>query len=361
MANQYCKFLSNGLRLQSDFGRIKAMPCCVYPHQVYLDEERFDNVFESYYDIDTCIYCNHYATDESLTLREFSKTRVKGNPDNGKIAYIELSIDNDCNAACLSCTDSFSSTWVSQNKKFNIKTEHDYPDPQDNEKVIAQIFNKFDLSELQHIRFFGGEPLRSTTTELFLEKVVQLSDASNIEIHFSTNSSMLPTSNTIKLLEQFKSVEFGLSIDGIGKQNDYLRYPLRWEVIENTIDQLKALNLNSSFEVNCTVNVFNAYYCDRIVEWADERFKDIKFGRVNFGICFGDLHIASMPPELRELIINKYIDNPKFKQLIDVITSSGYAAHMRNRTMSYVDKWDHFRKLSWSDVFPEMIPYYQIA
>ena len=359
MSNQYCKFLTNGMRLQSEYGRLRAQPCCVHPDMTYLDEDKFDERMKRFHDLDLCLYCDGHGTDSVNVLREFSKQRVTGDIPNGKVAYLELAIDNDCNAACLSCNEIFSSTWIAQNKKFKIKSEHDYPDPQDNQAVIAQIFDKLDLSELQQVRFFGGEPFRSGTTELFLEKLTNSMDVSKIEVYFTTNASLEPNNHMVEMIKKFKFVQVGFSIDGYGEQNDYLRYPLTWKFIEEAIDQFKSIKIDSRFEVNFTVNGLNAYYADRVVDWAQEKFRNTNFDRVNFSVAFGIMNPSTICDELKDAINIKFADDPRFKQLLDVVNQWQYSPENTASFVKYLTKWDQFRKNSWTDTFPEMIPYYQ--
>jgi organic radical activating enzyme len=352
MANSFCKYLSNGLRVQSDWGKLMVNPCClVRTPMVYLTDPQFDQKMDKFHNALDCQDCRH----ENYHMRDRATSEISGDPKNGVISFLELSIDIDCNAACLSCTDSFSSAWVSQNKKFKIKTVDDYPDPQDDIAVVNDLFEKFDLSQLQKVSFMGGEPFRAKTTELFLTKLIDLYPTSNTDLLFTTNASIKPSQNLILLMSKFKSVSVIFSIDGTGEKFEYLRYPLSWSKVCNTIEYFKTLDIDR-FSITYTLNPFNIYYYNELVDWANTTFKDDKrmigTGPVPAG---GIIGLQTLPAQYKEVLLEKYTN---YKRLTQIILSLPVSNTTNQQMMNYISQMDNFRNLSWKDTFPEIVHYF---
>jgi MoaA/NifB/PqqE/SkfB family radical SAM enzyme len=352
MANTFCRYLSNGMRIQTYYNKQAALPCCMYGEpSVHLDDPKFNEKFSVINQRTNCFYCAH----EKNSLRKQSFKEVQGDPPAGKIAYLELSVDMTCNAACLSCDDHFSSTWVAQMKKFKLKTEDDYPDFQKPEEIVEQLFNTIDFSYLQHLKFFGGEPFYADTTELFPAKFIEQYDSTQVVLSFVTNGSVRPSEHIQELIRKFKSVNISLSIDGVGEKFNYLRYPLKWEKVLDTIRYMQSLNIDR-FIVSCTTSALNVNYCDEIISWADEFFKgDHRFHSVSFSICNGDLSLVAMTEELKQVVVRKYSEH---RQLLEMLEPFPCIEDETKRMLNYVNKIDSLRNLSWKKTFPELTEYF---
>ena len=352
MANSFCKYLSNGLRVQSDWGKLMVNPCCLVPTpMVYLTDPLFDQKMNNFHTASAC----HGCQSENYHMRDRATIDIDGAPENGVISFLELSIDIDCNAACLSCGDFFSSTWVAQNKKFKIKTVDDYPDPQDPDNVVNQLFETFDLSQLQKVSFMGGEPFRAKTTELFLNRLTESYPTSNIKLLFTTNASIRPTPDLISLIAKFKSVSVIFSLDGVDKRFEYLRYPLSWDKVCDTIAYFKTLNI-LEFGITYTINPFNIYYCDEILNWSDKFFKnDPQFFKVGFVPASGTLGLGPLPLEYKQVLLEKYSTHPRLHKMLTTLPTNN--VNYQN-LLTYINQMDNFRNLSWKDTFPEIVHFF---
>jgi MoaA/NifB/PqqE/SkfB family radical SAM enzyme len=262
--------------------------------------------------------------------------------------YAELSIDNRCNAACLSCSDSFSTMWEEQNKKFNIKTKDDYPDAQNDQVVVEQLFEKFNFDYLKELNFLGGEPLISKTTVLFLQKLIQKNISKNINVLFTTNGSISISQEFKEILEQFKSVNFSFSIDDIEERFQYLRYPLKWNKILNTLESVRALK-SSNISINTTVNCLNIFYLEQIQSWIETHFskENIEW---HTPLCSGVMALDALPLDAIEYLktkINRFnIPNSSNERAITAF-------------VDYLKFWDDKRKLNWVETFPVSAQYYE--
>jgi hypothetical protein len=273
--------------------------------------------------------------------------------DHTHPVYAELSIDNKCNAACLSCTDSFSSLWAEQNKKFNIKTVDDYPDPQDDALVASELVNKFDFSHLTELNFLGGEPLISHANFLVIEHLVGAGYASNIELLFTTNGSTKLTTRQRDLFGQFKKVTFSYSIDGIGDRFYYLRYPLKWEKLLSSIESIANTDIN--IVVNMTVSALSSFYIDEVKNWTNEYFKNNpRFINFHTPLCNDIMSLNALPQEAKDFLRTKHSSDNQLTQAF----TGGTNEMAVKQFLQHLRTWDQNRVLDWTKVFPEATAFY---
>lgn len=345
MSHNFCRYLTNGLRIQSWYGTLAAAPCCYLPLEP-ITSPNFNAVLEKYRARTHCSECLSFVGGD-ITSPSYPPTISKRRiPDSNHThpGYIELSIDNKCNAACLSCSDDFSTLWEKQNIKFKIKSKDDYPDPQDNRQVVEDLFENFNFSYLTLLNFLGGEPLISSSTWLVLDRLIKLGLSNNVEIAFTTNGSVAPNDKQLALLYQFKKVTFRFSIDGIGDRFSYLRYPLNWEKV-NQVYTLINQNKNFNTAVNTTVSCLNAFYLDELKEWVGDSIWTLP-------LCTGILSTDSLSNTALKFLQEKYSNDSKLSKLF-VKTNTQNSKDILN----YLDTWDQHRNLNWKTTFPLAVPY----
>jgi pyruvate-formate lyase-activating enzyme len=189
--------------------------------------------------------------------------------DPSSIKYLDLTFSTKCNSKCMTCNSDLSDFWEAEDK-FIWGT----PDPNkkricvsdtEAEKLAKQFPN------VERINFVGGEPTISEEHVNFLHSLVELGRSKNISIGYVTNLAAINT-DLFELWSKFKEVGGSLSIDGYGKVNEYIRYPVKWEKTEANLR--KYFNLmtpnNMSFGLSCTVSLFNAIQCFDLLEyWID--------------------------------------------------------------------------------------------
>jgi molybdenum cofactor biosynthesis enzyme MoaA len=345
MSHYFCRYLTNGLRIQSWHGTLAAAPCC-YLELEPIKSLNFNKVLENYRLRTHCTECNSFSNGDPIRYPPNRSKRIVPDSDHTYPVYVEFSIDNKCNAACLSCSDGFSSLWEKQNVKFNIKSKDDYPDPQNDQAVVDEIFRAFDFSYLKLINFLGGEPLISETTWLVLEQLRKLNLANHIEIIFTTNGSVVPKDSQLELLVQFKKVTFQFSIDGLDEQSYYLRYPLRWEKVNQNFNLLNE-NKNFIVSVNTTVSSLNAFYLDQLQSWVNDT-------QWTLAECNGILSIQSLPNSALDFLKNKYQSDPKISAIFHKIKTNKSTSDL----IDYLKLWDQNRNLDWKTIFPLAVPYF---
>ena len=138
---------------------------------------------------------------------------------------------------------------------------------EDNNFIFNDLFKN--PNGLKKINFFGGEPVYSDKILEVMNYLEKAGAAENIDLYFVTNATKI-SDEFIRLGPSFKSTEFGVSLDGIGKEYEYIRYPASWDIVSNNIVALKKIR-NAKVSVIPTFQIYNALnytdilrYCDKL-------------------------------------------------------------------------------------------------
>lgn len=190
----------------------------------------------------TCTGCKKLEDVGAQSPRQEYLERFKDFKSyENKIEYLDLTIDNNCNLACLMCTPLYS---YRLNTIFEqIDRKQVYPKW---EVVLDDEFITTHLKNLKMLTITGGEPLISTNTKSLLERIPTLLPDNNINLRIFTNLTHLPK-NLGNILAKFQSVELILSIDSIEENYELIRYPAKWSDLEKNLQILKKIehpNLN---------------------------------------------------------------------------------------------------------------------
>lgn len=153
-------------------------------------------------------------------------------------------------------------------------------------------------ARLRSLYFTGGEPMLEKQVERILGNLIERGVAPGIDIELNSNCTMLRES-VLEKLQQFRSVQFTLSIDSQGPYYEYIRFPARWETVSRNIDRLTAL-AGPKFKLlgGIVLQVYNALNLTRILDFLDER--SIPF-HIDPATMPSFLAINVLPKRVREL------------------------------------------------------------
>ena len=365
MTNNFCRFLSNGYRFKSTGVDLTYSPCCWFTKELSLiNNPNFDaqkaEISKIGNWVPECASCKQIEDsgaygNRSPRLRSFDEIPDGSIPDSTP-AWVELSIDTTCNAACIMCGPWHSTTWRKQEIKFKVKTLEHIPDLVDPLEWLEIIKKKFPLNYVKSVSFLGGEPFESPIPLAFLKLLKEAHGSlSNVKIHFQTNGSIKPSEELMSLAAECERIKFNLSIDGVGERLEYVRYPLKWSRIESTVEYVKSLNLsNLKFFVLATVNPLNVYYYDELEDWIKTTFSKDALHIIIPNKSVGVVSLSQTPKALRDKVIEKFGADHRVSKLM---TNLPYADI--NPCLNHLAWLDKHRKTSWQDTFPEMAQYYK--
>ena len=216
------------------------------------------------------------------------------------IDWIDIKFGNKCNLKCKICYPGSSSELMKEWQQLGWQTD----DPMEGTRADAgqnylqadydwpakkKNFNKL-VDMAQHVsvlKFTGGEPMINPYMIKFLETVIELDHAKNIDISITTNCTKIHP-RLFDILSKFKNFNIRCSIDGVGKTYEYIRYPASFgDVKQNFLSyahqQQKITNFKN-ISINCVVNYFNFH---NMIDFVQE------FAPYGYDITFAELYNPS--------------------------------------------------------------------
>lgn len=177
----------------------------------------------------------------------------------------QLRLVSTCNGSCVTCGPGASSAWRALLGN-HVSIRHD--------SVMAdRYFEKYSTIINWHaakrFNFLGGEPLLIRQSFDILDKLL---DAGNTDcrISFVTNGSVQLSVSQIKTLRNFSDISCCVSIDGIGRSFEYIRYPLSWSNLLINLESYR--EIFNEVVVSFTISNLNYHQRPEILQW----FRDQK-------------------------------------------------------------------------------------
>ena len=193
---------------------------------------------------------------------------------NPEFKFLELTTGRYCNLKCRTCSSDLSTTWEEDDKLI----QNLYTDPLNKgyrksfeHNPIINLHNKnIDYSKIKLIKLTGGESMITPSFIPFVNDIIDSGNAQHIFLEIYTNSSWIPSKKILDKLKKFMFVKIILSIDGIKKVNDYIRYPSVWKTVETSVDKwIKFSQTNENFCIimSPTINIYNILQFKDIFFW----------------------------------------------------------------------------------------------
>ena len=163
--------------------------------------------------------------------------------------YYDVKFGNLCNLKCRMCNPESSS----QINKEAISNTHLYESNlyphksiddslflwfKNKDNSFWQDFNSFS-KDVYKFKFTGGEPLLIDEVIHFLQKLIKEDKAKNIMLHLITNATKIDEKLLVGTLLKFKTLKINVSVDGAYNHYEYIRYPGRWQTLDNNMKLLR--------------------------------------------------------------------------------------------------------------------------
>lgn len=328
---------------------------------------------------------SHYFTIEDARR----ETKKDGSIDIKKVPaiYYDIRFGNFCNLKCRSCGPTDSSAWYEDQVKVWGDT---YDDTAGKMKILYvdgkyklenDIYNWYnsklfwdqlikEIPNIQHVYMVGGEPLLINQHYDFLNSCIDKGYSDRIKVEYNSNIVRIPK-RSWDIWKNFKAIQIGASIDGIGKVNDYIRYPSKWKTIENNLRKLDEAEGNFNIWIATTVQCMNILHLPDIFKWKiEQNFKRINSEDWHLIITPHPLHsphflnVKVLPLEAK-LAIKKRFENYKFdskyedesKKLLDQYCDFMFQedySHLLPKFWEYTNKLDEIRNQKLKDYIPEL-------
>ena len=249
-------------------------------------------------DIDAVV--NNTGTDGSLPV---------------DIPYFDLRLGNLCQLKCIMCSPHDSSSWIKEwkiqypkYKTIELQRDQRWDNNFDYTWYKKSSFLEDMRSQAHNIRelyFAGGEPLLIPEHYSILEFMVETGAAKTCVVRYNSNGLELPE-KLFELWNHFKEVKFNFSVDALGKRNDYIRYPSKWDDVVTNLNRLDNTPDNITVNIACAVQLLNVLSIPDLVHWKQSmNFK--KINRAPYGAGLIGTHLVYLPSYLNVRVLPKHL------------------------------------------------------
>jgi len=249
-------------------------PCCLLPKNHNLEEIKKDllsgqrsSACQKCWSLeDQGLKSDRQVKNESLDFYwDKDLTKIMEDATHGitSTRILKLTTSYTCNATCVSCGAGASSSWA----QLDRQTDPTIPIKKYKFIDIEKIKQGVDFKELKMLSLLGGEPLYEKKNFDLLEHLL---DTGNDQLFISmiTNGSVVLSDRQKRILSKFKNVNFSVSIDGVGPVFEYLRFPLKWDQLNQNLQFFKEISENVSS--NYTLSNLNVLYHNQTKQWFDQ-------------------------------------------------------------------------------------------
>jgi len=284
----------------------------------------------------------HNSTFDYLLDRDLESIENDAVQGHYNTKIIKLHTSNICNGTCVTCGSGSSSAWASlESKKISYRI------------APNSVLNTINWAEAVQLSFVGGEPLLEKKNFEILEQLIELGNT-NCFISVVTNGSVELSAHQLAVLSKFPNINICLSIDGVGKSFEYLRYPLSWDLFNTNLKRFREFTNNIS--VSCMISNLNVYYYTDMIDY----FKSEELNYVCRPISYPDYFSPGNLPDSAKLKIIKH--NTKYQTDVEhfvSVTSAGTETLLE--FAHEVARQDKLKKIQLEQYLPELAECLQVS
>ena len=231
--------------------------------------------------------------------------------DAKPLVFIDFKLGNICNLKCRICGSWSSSTFATEEVRFEGKDSFHYQMlkdgawPRQNQRFWQDIDEL--MEQVRYLEFTGGEPFMIKEHFDLLQRMVDRGIAQDVEIHYNTNGTQFPE-HAEEIWKNFKLVEIAFSIDDVEERFEYQRANAVWDEVNANMDRFELMrnrNTNIQLQVCSTVNVFNVMYLEELANWIDQRSFDYVYWNMLHEAYYHS--VSTLPERAKELVSNKLL------------------------------------------------------
>jgi len=341
------------------------------------DRKRFIKQLESKIQVPECKACwtEEAAGKDSKRLRDNAAYKHIPHDEQSFPIVLDLGMGNLCNLKCRICSAVHSTPMLAEEAemlqpndvvgymnqdKFRITRESFDP----NNSYVWEDIKPF-LKNAMRFDFSGGEPFYIDSHWRIIDHCVENDYAKEQIVHYNTNGSIFPQKHIHKL-DKFKLVDIQISSDGIGKQFEYLRSGVSFELSEQNIDKFlerkKESKTNWLLGACLSVSAFNVFDFFETYEHYTAKGLGVY---VNFVHDNGGIRV--LPTEVKNHLIDKLQRTESKYNKADWRKVKNSISSILNNTEFVEEDWlwfcnrfqslDKVREESFEQTFPE---YYKL-
>jgi MoaA/NifB/PqqE/SkfB family radical SAM enzyme len=262
-----------------------------------------------------------------------------------KIFMLDMFFGNTCNLGCIMCGPEWSS-YIS-NERFNAGIIPTQIKLKDNTQIMIDTLDK--LPDLKTVSFIGGEFFVVKRNLEILDLII----GRGLECSIATNATVI-NDDIIDRLKQIKNIEIRISVDGTKDCYEFIRYPAKWEILNNNMARLKKALPNSAFLISAVVQPLNVQNLHELFEWANKQYIKtiLQYISTPLKLCWPILTDLERQ-DLVDLLTKKQSQGFKITQqqyndlnnLIIAIQETNFDSEVRQDCIKFIGKLMSYRKI----------------
>jgi MoaA/NifB/PqqE/SkfB family radical SAM enzyme len=271
--------------------------------------------------------CQCYV-EENVGLTSMRQASIEkfGYQEFGKLKLIELFFNNVCNLKCRMCASPYSHLW------FDEELELYGTSLSDTKYTKNTVYNELDLSELELLKIYGGEPLFGNDADLFFKKLKLFDRIDKLSIELSTNGTILPKENVDYAFQNCKSLDLNISIDAYGSLNNFIRSNSNFSLITQNLSYYSDLikkrkDKHTNIKIHSALSVYNVNEYHILKSFINENYPNFYYDYqlVQYPVF---LNIKNLPNSYKEILIEN-IEDEKIRDYLKE-ESDNYFDHFLN-------------------------------
>ena len=269
---------------------------CYYEESIGYESRRIKENFKS-------VIFTKQAFDKSYLQSPWNDKFERPDQDQSPPIDWHVDLGNECNLSCKMCNPNASSQIASKYATWGLKFERRKNWIND-DASWDNFLTSIDKSNINRLHLMGGEPMLSKRFKQLVDYLID-KNRTNISISFVTNGTLLDQ-EFINKLKSFRSCDIEISIESIGKNNDYIRQGLDdvTNLVKSNIEKLAAQQTETfKIVLRSVPQLFNVNNYHEYILWAWKQKLSIQ------GIPLTKpayLSINVLPKSIRKSFISNY-------------------------------------------------------
>lgn len=366
-------------------------PCCVYDHKsndskipITNGEASINQYLKSIVpikekmlagiDVKECSGCYKDETSGTFSSRqaanEYYRTDKSGdyyekNLNHFNLFELDIKINNLCNYACAMCNPLNSSKiyteWLDSLEVEHIKDflskNPGYLDTVKscyNNKNTYEVFENLLNYPIKKLKISGGEPLMDPQLINILKSIDKVKKR-GIDLCIITNGSK-DIVKAIKEIGDFKNITILVSLEGIGKIQEYIRKHSNWKVVEKNILQWKEQTLKNkrySLEINHVLQGMSIPNLDKLVKWSYNNNIPFKYSSIQEPEYTKHLTIDILNNNIIKDSISK-LEKTESKEDWTKLLKNKYNKELHKEFLTWIKWYERNSTIKLIDIIPEL-------
>ncbi len=224
-----------------------------------------------------------------------------------QIRFLDVRFSNRCNFACRTCRPVASTGWAQDALMMGLPTGSSFTEALSKASKHEEETLEFLQSQtlpLEKIQIMGGEPFLIPAVYSFIERLIE-QKKQNTALIFNTNMSTLicEGKDIVKLLSPFSQIRLIVSIDGLGKVNEYIRHGSKWDDLLANFLRLKKELPQAELILYPTVSLLNILSLSELLAYfLGRQLIDEKNVLLNILERPQYYSLANMPPLMKNVV-----------------------------------------------------------